>query len=214
MKPNFYGYLYRLGIAYEKRGDFALAGRISISRSSSRQVPIEKFVVAQRLFFLSLHERDFDRAREAIQTMRNAKLPPKLGGVDQIFEAIILSDEGRTKEADAILDTVSLKDPDPLAQAEIERQLRLTRGRIAFRDRRYRDAVRLLESALSAPGEASDLDRQSSIIRYRAMLAQAQARLGDFEAAERVLAMNRKFNPRDLDTIEAESEIGKLKKAA
>lgn len=214
LKPNFYGYLYRLGVVQERRGDFALARANFDLSFRLAQMPIEKFVVAQKLFFLSLREKDFDRAREAIETMRSAKIPPKLGGADQIFEAVLLSDEGRTKEADAVLDSVSWKDPDPVMQAEIERQLRVTRGRIAFRDRRYRDAVRLWESALPSPDEAGDLDKQASAIRYRALLAEAQARLGDFEGAEKTLAVSRKFNSRDLDTIAAESEIGKLKKAA
>ncbi|MGH9442219.1 MAG: tetratricopeptide repeat protein [Thermoanaerobaculia bacterium] len=214
LKPNFFGYPYRLGIAHEKRGDFALA-RSDLDRAFGlAQMPVEKFLVAQRLFIVSLREKDFPRAREAIQAMRDANLPPKLGGVEQFFEATLLSDEGRAKEADELLSSVTWKDPDPVTQAEIERQIRLTRGRIAFRDGRYRDALRLLESALTAPGEALDLDKQSSVIRYRAILAQAQARLGDFDSAEKVLALNRKFNPRDLDTIEAEAEVARLKKAA
>ena len=213
-KPNYYGYPFRLGIAYERRGDFDLARKSLDLAFGLAQLPIERFVVAQRLFILSMREKDFGRARQAIDTMRSAKIPPRLGGVDQIFEAVLLSDQGRTKEADAILDTVSWKDPDPVAQAEIDRQLRLTRGRIAFRDKRYRDAIRIWESALSSPGEAGDLDKQASTIRYRAMLAEAQARVGDFDAAEKILAVNRKFNPRDRDTLDAQEEIGKLKKAA
>jgi tetratricopeptide (TPR) repeat protein len=212
LKPSFYAYPYGLGLAHEKRGEFALARTNLNLAFQLAQLPIEKFLVARRLFMLSLREKDFNGAQQAIQTMRSANLPPKLGGVDQIFQAILLCDQGRTKEADAVLDTVSWKDPDPVTQAEIDRQLRLTRGRIAFRDGRYRDAARIWESALPNPGEAPDLDKQATCIRYRAWLAQAQARLGDFDAAARVLAVNRRFNPRDPDTIEAENEIQKLKK--
>jgi tetratricopeptide (TPR) repeat protein len=214
LKPSFFGYPYGLGVAYASKGDFGLARENLDVALRLAQMPIEKFLVARRLFVLSLRERDFPRAQQAIETMRSAKLPPKLGGVDQIFQALLLCDEGRTKEADSVLDTVSWKDPDPVTQAEIDRQLRVTRGRIAFRDGRYRDAVRLWENSVSNPGEASDLDKQAMIIRYRALLAQAQARLGDFDSAEHLLAVNRKFNPRDLDTLEAENELQKLKKGA
>jgi len=214
LKPTFYGYSEDLGIAYGCKGDFALSRQNLDAALRLAQMPIEKFLVARRLFILSLRERDFTRAEEAVETMRSAKLPPKLGGVEQIFRALLLCDEGKTKEADAVLDTVSWKDPDPVTQGEIERQLRVTRGRIAFRDGRYRDAVRLWESSLPRPGEAADLDKQAMTIRYRALLAQAQARLGDIASAERVLAENRKFNSRDLDTQAAQAEILKLKKAA
>ncbi len=212
LKPTFYGYPYGLGVAAASKGDFVLARQNLDLALRLAQMPIEKFHVAMRLFVLSLREKDFPRAQEAIETMRSANLPPKLGGVDQIFQAILLCDQGRAGEAQALLNTVSLKDPDPVTQAEIDRQIRLTQGRIAFRDGRYRDAVRLWESCLASPGEATDLEKQASAIRYRALLAKAQARLGDFDSAERVLSLNRKFNPRDLDTIEAEDELQKLRK--
>ena len=215
MKPTYYGYPYGIGIAYTSQGDFALARQNLDLALRLCQMPFETFHVARRLFILSLREKDFVRAEQAMETMSSAKLPPKLGGgIDQIFRALLLSDEGKTKEADALLDSFSWKDPDPLVQAEIDRQVRVTRGRIAFRDGRYRDAVRFWEKSISNPGDVSELDAQATSIRYRAMMAEAQAHLGDFDAAERLLSVNRKFNPNSRETADAETVVKKLEKAA
>jgi tetratricopeptide (TPR) repeat protein len=213
IKPTFFGYPYDIGIAYTHTGDFARARQNLEAALRLCQMPFETFHVARRLFILSLKEKDFTRAEQAIETMASAKLPPKLGGgVDQIFRALLLCDEGKTKEADALLDSYSWKDQDPIVQAEMDRQVRVTRGRIAFRDGRYRDAVGFWQGSILEPGTVGELDAQATSLRYRAMLAEAKAHLGDFDSAEQLLSGNRKFNPRSAETAEAEAEVQKLKK--
>ena len=60
-----------------------------------------------------------------------------------------------------------------------------------------------------ADAQALELAKQAIALRSRALLARAKARLGDAAAAQALLAVNRRFNPRNPETLSAAEEIAR-----
>jgi cytochrome c-type biogenesis protein CcmH/NrfG len=89
----------------------------------------------------------------------------------------------------------------------------LLRGKIEFQAGHFDEAAQWIERNLPSPGREGSLQDQAMAIRSRALLARIKARMGDVAGAEGLLAINRKFNPRNPETLAAEGEITSRKDA-
>jgi hypothetical protein len=85
---------------------------------------------------------------------------------------------------------------------------------IALTDGRLSDAAAALEGSLVEPGRDGSLQEQSSSELGRALLARVKLGQGDVPGAERLIAINRRFNPNHRETLEVQTELETRKKGA
>jgi tetratricopeptide (TPR) repeat protein len=211
IRPDFYPSLVHLGVAYSGLGD-QTAARDALeaavkgyagSTSQSIGALLELVMVARR-------QRNLELERSAIARA----LALDFGGGEDprpLLRAALATDEGRYEEAVAEWSrfTPSVQ-TDAKLRAQSVSNAGLLRGRIEFNAGHFEEAARWIERSLPAPGHEGGLQQQAIALRARALLARAKARLGDPAAAEALFAVNRRFNPRDFETLAAVAEVARL----
>ena len=75
------------------------------------------------------------------------------------------------------------------------------------------EAFKLWEANAKPPKDYSNFEDRRYIIEARAQMAATLARRGDLEAAEKLIAENRKWNPSWAPTREAENTVAELRRA-
>lgn len=210
IKPDFYPSLVHLGVAYSGKGDFAEA-RAALEAAvrgyagnpgQAIQALVELVTVARRQGDLAL-ERDAIGRALALDLGTGEDPRP-------LLRALLASDEGRYDEAVAQWTRYAPSARmDEKLHAQSVRFAALLRGRIEFNAGHLEEAVRWIERSLAPPGREGSLQDQAVALRARALLARAKARLGDPAAAEELLAVNRRFNPRNPETLAAATEIAR-----
>lgn len=216
IKPDFYMSLTHLGVAYAGRGDFA-AGRSAFEAAERGYAnsPGQRLPVLVELAQLAHRRQDLALEREVVARASTIDLGHDPADPRPLLRAILASDEGRYDEAVALWRTYA---PPPKADAKARvvygRTAGRVRGLIEFQAGHLAEAARLLQENLPEPGRESSLQEQAACLRGRALLARVKARQGDAAGAEALLAINRRFNPRNPETLEAAVEIAGSKKAA
>ena len=215
LKPDFTPSLAHLGVAYGGLRDFP-AARAALEQAERGYagLPAQRMSVLIELCFVGHRSHDLPLEREAVARAASIDLGD-LGDPRPLMRAILASDEGRY--ADAVAEWSKWAPPakaDEKLRAQAVRNAGLMRGRIEYDAGHVREAVDWLERNLPAPGREGSLQDQAIALRSRALLARAKARLGDPAAAEALLAVNRRFNPRLPETIQAESEIASAARPA
>jgi tetratricopeptide (TPR) repeat protein len=208
IKPDFFPSLAHLGIAYSGKGDFVAAREaLEAAERGYRDNPGQRLGVLIELMTLSHRERNLAREREAVERATALELGD-LGDPRALMRAGLASDEGRYE--DAVAQWTTFRPPakaDEKIRAQYARTAGLVRGRIEFQAGHVKDAIAWIEQNLSPPGREGSLQEQAIALRSRAMLARAKALTGDVSGAEALLAINRKFNPRNPETLAALAEI-------
>jgi tetratricopeptide (TPR) repeat protein len=214
IKPDFFPSYEHLGVAYDGLGDFAAARSAFEKAIEGSSSPAVRRNILAELFFTALHEKDYAFARQVLE--RRSRLVERKPGLDSnpILEAVLVCREGRPQEAAAKLDTFKLPEPGDPSRAPYQRAVSLVRGLIALTEGRLPEAATALEASLVEPGRDGSLQELSSSQLGRALLARVRARQGDLAEAERLIGINRRFNPKHRETREVQTELEERKKAA
>jgi tetratricopeptide (TPR) repeat protein len=93
--------------------------------------------------------------------------------------------------------------------AELNAMLALAKEALGKTD----EAFKLWEANAKPPKDYSNYEDRRYIIEARAQMAATLARRGDLEAAEKLIAENRKWNPSWAPTREAENTVAELRRA-
>lgn len=208
LKPDFTPSLAHLGVAYSGLRDFASAQAVlEQAERGYKDQPPQRMSVLIELFFVG--HRSHDVALERDATARAAAIDlGELGDARPLMRAVLANDEGRYSEAVAEWSRWSPPTKsDEKLRAQAVRTAGLVRGRIEFDAGHLKEAAGWIERNLPAPGREGSLQDQAIALRSRALLARVKARLGDPAGAEALLAVNRRFNPRLPETVQAEAEI-------
>jgi len=210
IKPDFHPSLVHLGVAYSGQGDYA-AARDALEKAVRGYAGSPGQAIGALLELVTVAHRQGDLALERSAIARALALD--FGGVEDpspLLRALLATDEGRYDDAVAEWSRYS---PPPGMDAKLRtlalRNAGLLRGRIEFNAGHFEEAVRWIEQNLAPPGREGSLQDQAIALRCRALLARAKARLGDPAAAEALLAVNRKFNPRHPETLAVVEEIAR-----
>jgi tetratricopeptide (TPR) repeat protein len=211
IKPDFYPSLAHLGVAYSGLGDFA-AAREALEKALQGYAGSPGESIGALLELVTVAHRQGDLALERSAVERALALDYG-GGEDPrpLLRAMLASDEGRYEEAVAEWGRYAPSaQMDAKLRAQSVRNAGLLRGRIEFKAGHFEEAARWFERNLPEPGHEGSLQEQAMALRARALLARAKARLGDAAAAETLLAVNRRFNPRHPETQAAVAEVARL----
>ncbi len=208
IKPDFTPSLTHLGVAYAGKGDYVAArAAFETAERAYKDAPALRLSVLVELLGLAHRSRDLALAREVVERA-DALVLGDSPDPRPLMRAALLSDEGRYDEAIAQWGKfVAPPKADEKVRAQYARISGLVRGRIEFEAGHTAEAIRWLSSNLPEPGREGSLQDQAMAIRCRATLARAKARAGDVAGAEALLAINRRFNPRNAETAEAAAEI-------
>jgi tetratricopeptide (TPR) repeat protein len=210
IKPDFYPSFVHLGVAYSGLGDHA-AARDALETAVKGYSGSAAQTLGPLLELLTVAHRQDDLALERATIPRALALDFG-GGEDPrpLLRALLASDEGRYEEAVAEWSRYApATGTDEKLRAQSISNAGLLRGRIEFNAGHFGEAVRWIERTLPAPGHEGSLQEQAIALRSRALLARAKARLGDPAAAQALLAVNRRFNPRNPETLSAAEEIAR-----
>jgi tetratricopeptide (TPR) repeat protein len=211
IKPDFYPSFVHLGVAYSGLGDQAAAREaLETAVKGYAGSPSQVIGALLELVTLAHRQRNLDLERSAVARA----LALDFGSGEDprpLLHALLASDEGRYEEAVAEWSRYSPSTQiDAKLRAQSVSNAGLLRGRIEFNAGHFEEAARWIERSLPAPGHEGGLQEQAMALRARALLARAKARLGDPAAAETLLAVNHRFNPRHPETLGAVAEIARL----
>jgi len=211
IKPDFYPSLVHLGVAYSGKGEFAQA-RAALEAAVKGYAGNPGQTIGALLELVTVARRQGDLSLER-ETIERALALDFGAGEDPrpLLRALLASDEGRYDEAVAQWNRFSPSaGPDEKVHAQSVRSAALLRGRIEFNAGHFEAAARWIEENLAPPGREGGLQEQAIALRSRALLARAKARLGDPAGAQATLAVNRRFNPRNPETLSAAEEIARM----
>ena len=211
IKPDFYPSLVHLGVAYSGKGEFAQA-RTALEAAVKGYAGNPGQTIGALLELVTVARRQGDLSLER-ETIERALALDFGAGEDPrpLLRALLASDEGRYDEAVAQWNRFSPSaGPDEKVHAQSVRSAALLRGRIEFNAGHFEAAARWIEGNLAPPGREGGLQEQAIALRSRALLARAKARLGDPAGAQATLAVNRRFNPRNPETLSAAEEIARM----
>ena len=220
IKPDFSPAYEHLGVVYEGLGEQAKA--IESYRKALELAESPEFVGKYLAdgFRAAFHAHDMAAVSEFRAWF--AKLPknPYTEFRAGFIEAAVILAEGRAAEAEARLTELL-----PKAEAkwrELERKPASEKPHfpevnailaMAKETLGKTDEARALYEANAHPKKAfSDFDGRRWVIEARAHLAVLLAKKGDLDAAEKLIAENRKWNPSWAPTREAESTVAELRR--
>jgi tetratricopeptide (TPR) repeat protein len=208
IKPDFTPSLTHLGVAYAGKGDVASArAAFEAAERAYRDAPAMRLSVLIELLTLGHRTKDLALEHDVLERAAGLDLGDA-PDVRPLMRAAVLSDEGRYDEA--VAQWKAFAPPaksDEKVRAQYARISALLRGRIEFEAGHLPEAIHWLSSNLPEPGREGTLQDQAIAIRCRAILARAKARTGDHAGAEALLAVNRRFNPNNPETVAAAAEI-------
>jgi tetratricopeptide (TPR) repeat protein len=216
IKPDFYPSLGHLGVAYTGEGDFAAAREaLEAAERGYANSPGQRLLVLWDLAYLAHRQKDLDFERAVVGRAAAIDLGRDASDQRPLLRAVLASDEGRYDEA--LADWNAYAPPavgDEKTRNIYRRAAGRIRGLIEFQAGHFAEAAPWLEKSLPEAGREASLPDQAGCLRARAYLARVKARQGDVAAAEALLTVNRRFNPRHPETREAAAEISGGRKGA
>jgi len=216
IKPDFYPSLDHLGVAYTGKGDFAAARTaLEAAERGYANSPGQRALVLLDLAYLAHRQKDVAFEREVVDRAAAIDLGRDTGDYSPLLRAVLASDEGRYDDAIAAWKSYAMPSKiDDKTRELFRRSAGRVRGLIEFQAGHSAEASEWLARSLPEPGRESSLQDQAGCLRARAYLARLKAKQGDLAGAEALLAVNRRFNPRNPETLEAAAEVAALRKGA
>lgn len=213
IKPDFYASYTHLGLAYATRGDYPSARDCYEKAYAMATGTPERAGLGLDLFAAALYAKDFEEARSITERIAGLKLE-HVPNPAPLMRAVLASEEGHEAEARELLARMPACAPaeEKKYRDAVDRLVQLAMARIEFNSGHYPKVVELLEGVMSRMSPGEGLADQSNAMRWRALEARARARMGDFEGAEKLLAVNRGRNPNDFLTRQAEQEVAQLQR--
>ncbi len=220
IKPDFVESVKNIGVVHEGRGEY----REAIAEYE-RAVGMTDDPKRQRDYYARAARAAYylGDAKEAVRLLtkaRSAKFEGHFAEIDDaLVDAALAVAEGRPKDAERIVREAQPKLDAVLAKANLPKDrkahfpgVNVLMAMALEEQGRSDEALEYWKKNANPPRPFDNFDERRAIYEARAKVAVALARKGDLDAAEKLIAENRRWNPSWAPTRPEETTVAELRR--